>query len=148
MWIYNFIVIHHQVNTAVMERYNGDGEPPYCELILQAVSDDSTPRDLSLTITLTGVKQPSDIFTLTRVFVTPKGVPRALAVTNKSIASKRLFSTIIVLHINIIILDTTYVCQVFYHRMGINHWKATLTFSPKDKIDVSSTRFSYFIIIP
>ena len=73
-----------QVVTTEMEQYKGDGEPPYCELILQAVSDGSTtPDDLSLTVHLDGVKQLNDTVTLTRVLVTPKGVPRAPAVTSK-----------------------------------------------------------------
>ena len=51
-----------------MERYNGEGEPPYIEFILKADFDDSP--DLSLPVTLTGVKHPSNMLTLV---VIPKG---------------------------------------------------------------------------
>ena len=51
-----------------MERYDGEGEPPYIELILRAVSDDSP--DLSLPVTLNGVKHPNNMLTLV---VIPKG---------------------------------------------------------------------------
>ena len=29
------------------------------------------------------------------------------------------------------------VCQVFYHKLGLNWWKATLAFFPKEKLAVS-----------
>ena len=60
-----------------MERYNGDGEPPYCELKLTAISDDSSTPDLWLPVQLIGVRQPK-IMTLTRVVVTPEGIPRPM----------------------------------------------------------------------
>ena len=70
-----------------MERYNGDGEPPYCELTLTAISDDSTTPDLSLSVHLIGVRQPK-MMTLTRVVVTPEGVPRPMpAATAKPTAA-------------------------------------------------------------
>ena len=31
-----------------------------------------------------------------------------------------------------------YICQVFYHREGVNWWKATLAFCPEHLLDVSS----------
>ena len=41
--------------TAV-ERYTGEGEPPCIVMTLRAVSDETTPPDLSLPVALTGVK--------------------------------------------------------------------------------------------
>ena len=41
--------------TAV-ERYNDKGEPPCIVMTLRAVSEKTTPPDLSLPVTLTGVK--------------------------------------------------------------------------------------------
>ena len=32
-----------------------------------------------------------------------------------------------------------YVCQVFYHREGINFWKTKLAFCPEHLLDVSGT---------
>ena len=42
-----------------MEGYTGEGEPPYFVMTLRAVSDETTPPDLSLTVTLTGVREQS-----------------------------------------------------------------------------------------
>ena len=41
---------------ADIEVYTGVGKPPYCEMTLRA-ADGSTPPDLTLPVTLTGVKQ-------------------------------------------------------------------------------------------
>ena len=50
------------MTTAAVEQYTGEGEPPYCEMTLRAaMSDGSTPPDLTLPVTLTGVKQPTTI---------------------------------------------------------------------------------------
>ena len=48
------------MTTAAVEQYTGEGEPPYCEMTLRA-ADGSTPFDLTLPVTLTGVKQPTTI---------------------------------------------------------------------------------------
>ena len=45
--------------------YTGVGKPPYCEMTLRAANG-STPPDLTLPVTLTGLKQPTTI-TLERV---------------------------------------------------------------------------------
>ena len=39
-----------------MERYTGDGEPPCIVMTLRAISDVTMPHDLTLPVTLTGVK--------------------------------------------------------------------------------------------
>ena len=39
-----------------MERYTGEGEPPCIVMTLRADSDETTPSDLSLPVTLTGGK--------------------------------------------------------------------------------------------
>ena len=60
------------MTTAAVEQYTGEGEPPYCEMTLRA-ADGSTPPDLTVPVTLTGVKQPTTI-TLERVAETTDGV--------------------------------------------------------------------------
>ena len=62
---------------ADIEAYTGVGKPPYCEMTLRAaaMSDGSTP-DLTLPVTLTGVKQPTTI-TLERAAETTDGVVRS-----------------------------------------------------------------------
>ena len=40
-------------------------------------------------------------------------------------------------------LSSPVVCQVFYHKLGINHWKVTLAFFTENKMDVSYTIHSY-----
>ena len=57
---------------ADIEAYTGVDKPPYCEMTLRA-ADGSTPPDLILPVTLTGVKQPTTI-TLERVAETIDGV--------------------------------------------------------------------------
>ena len=42
-----------------MEGYTGEGEPPYIVMTLRAVSDETTPPDLFLPVTLTGVRKQS-----------------------------------------------------------------------------------------
>ena len=61
------------MTTAALEQYTGEGEPPYCEMTLRA-ADDSTPPDLTLPVTLTGVKLPITI-TLERVAETVVHTP-------------------------------------------------------------------------
>ena len=51
-----------QVTRSSVEQYTGYGYPPYCEMILMRADDDgSTPPDLTLPVTLTGVEQPTTI---------------------------------------------------------------------------------------
>ena len=33
------------------------------------------------------------------------------------------------------------VCQVFYHKLGLNSWKATLAFLPKEQLTVSLSNY-------
>ena len=42
-----------------MEGYTGEGEPPCIVMTLKANSDETTPPDLSLPVTLTGVRKQS-----------------------------------------------------------------------------------------
>ena len=42
-----------------MEGYTGKGEPPCIVMVFRAVSDKATPPDLSLPVTLTGVRKQS-----------------------------------------------------------------------------------------
>ena len=43
-----------------MEGYTGEDEPPCIVMTLRALSDETTPLDLSLPVTLTGVRDQSD----------------------------------------------------------------------------------------
>ena len=49
------------------------GKPPYCEVTFKAISDDSTPPDLTVTIIFGDVKKPTNTFTISRVAETPEG---------------------------------------------------------------------------
>ena len=44
-----------------MEGYTGEGEPPCIVMTLRAESKETTPPDLQLTVTLTGVRGPNTI---------------------------------------------------------------------------------------
>ena len=61
------IVFYIQVSRAAVEGYTGAGEPPCIVMTLTAVSNETTPPDLSLPVTLTGLDhfQPS-VITLKR----------------------------------------------------------------------------------
>ena len=67
-----------------MERYNGIGEPPFCEMILRAADDENTPSDLELPVTLIGVKSPNNTMTLKRAVVVTSECPHAPAVSSKA----------------------------------------------------------------
>ena len=51
--------MHVQVSRAAVEGYTGEGEPPCIVMTLRADSDKTTPPDLSLLVTLTGVREQS-----------------------------------------------------------------------------------------
>ena len=51
--------MYSQVSRAAVEGYTGEGEPPCIVMTLKAVSDKTTPPDLSLPVTLTGVRKQS-----------------------------------------------------------------------------------------
>ena len=48
-----------QVSRSAVEGYTGEGEPPCIVMTLRADSDDTTPPDLYLPVTFTGVSEPS-----------------------------------------------------------------------------------------
>ena len=73
-----------QVNTAVVEQYTGEGEPPYCEMTLRATGSDKS--DLIIPITLIGVRQPNNTFNIERVLQAPDGTP--LYTPKSSVASE------------------------------------------------------------
>ena len=56
------IVIIIQINKSDVLFYNGVGKPPYCEVAFKAVDNDSTPPDLTITISF-----PTITFTISRV---------------------------------------------------------------------------------
>ena len=49
-----------QVTTAAVEQYTGEGEPPYCEMTLRAI-DDNTTHHANFTVTLNGARPPKNI---------------------------------------------------------------------------------------
>ena len=53
-----------QVSRAAVEGYTGEGEPPCIVMTLN--SDESTPPDLSLPVTLTGVREPNNTILIER----------------------------------------------------------------------------------
>ena len=65
-----------QVTTAAVEQYTGEGEPPYCEMILRATdSDKSALTILQLPVTFTGVREQNSTFSMRRALVAPDGTP-------------------------------------------------------------------------
>ena len=48
-----------QMSRAAVEGFTGEGEPPCIVMTLRAVSDETTPTDLTLPVTLTGVRKQS-----------------------------------------------------------------------------------------
>ena len=79
------------MNRADIEAYTGVGKPPYCEMILRA-TDGSTPPDLTLPVTLTGVRQPTTI-TLERAAEITDGVVRS-PITPLAISPGQFFITV------------------------------------------------------
>ena len=54
------------MTTAAVEQYTGEGEPPYCEMTLRAI-DDNTTRNGNFTVTLNGVRPPNNITIMRRI---------------------------------------------------------------------------------
>ena len=81
--------------------YTGEGSSPHIEMIITAVSNKTTPPDLTVEAKLKGVKKPNII----------KFEKEAQYVVKC-------------------------VCQVFYHKEALNHWRATFAFFPKQHLKV------------
>ena len=94
------------MSRAVVEKYTGKGEPPYCEMTLSNADPKITPPDLHIVATIKGTKN----------------------------------NTTIELHKEALSVFEC-VCQVFYHKLGLNWWKATLAFFPKEQSMVSLILF-------
>ena len=58
------------MTTAAVEQYTGEGEPPYCEMTLGAVSDVTT-RNANFTVTFIGAQPPNNTITVTRAIELP-----------------------------------------------------------------------------
>ena len=58
------------MTTTAVEQYTGEGEPPYCEMTLGAVSDDIT-HDANFTVTLIGARPPNNTITVTSAIELP-----------------------------------------------------------------------------
>ena len=120
---------------ADIEAYTGVGKPPYIEMTLKAtMSNDSTPPDLTLPVTLTGVKQPTTI-TLERVATADMfGKPeQEVGELIMSIEQNNWPPVIMEMFLAESYDSTKYMCQVFYHKEEANHWKATIAFFTKEK---------------
>ena len=65
-----------QVTTAAVEQY-GEGEPPYCEIMLRATDNDKSALTILQPVTLIGVRQQNNIniFQIERVLVDTDGIP-------------------------------------------------------------------------
>ena len=55
-----------QVSKDSINGYTGEGEPPCIVMTLRATPDDTTPTDLSLPVTITGVNEPSNKIVIKR----------------------------------------------------------------------------------
>ena len=56
-----------QVSRESITTYNGEGEPPCIVMTLRADPDETTPSDLSLSVTLTGLKEPDNTIIIERL---------------------------------------------------------------------------------
>ena len=117
-----------------MEQYTctGVNKPPYCEMTLRA-TDGSTPPDLTLPVTLTGVKQPTTI-TLEREAQKSDGdICKELSLSSERETGIAI-SFVEAIHVFTVLFNldtydsTKYLCQVLYHKEGTNHWKITVAF--------------------
>ena len=52
------------MTTAAVEQYTGEGEPPYCEMTLQAIDGDTT-HNANFTVTLIGAQPPNNTIIVT-----------------------------------------------------------------------------------
>ena len=89
------------MSRADVEGYTGEGEPPYCEMIVISTNPAITPPDLHIVATISGIRNSA-------TFEINKEAQNVVEC----------------------------VCQVFYHKLGLNWWKATLAFFPKEQITV------------
>ena len=60
-----------QISKSDVLFYNGVGKPPHREMIFKAVSDVSTPPDLTATIIVGDVNKPTITLTISRVAKNP-----------------------------------------------------------------------------
>ena len=60
------ILPEFQVSRAAVEGYTGEGEPPCIVMTLKPKSDKIKPPDLTLPVTLTGVREPNNIIVIKR----------------------------------------------------------------------------------
>ena len=54
------------MSRAAVEGYTGEGEPPSIVMMLKPASDKIKPPNLTLTVTLTGVRKPNNIIVIER----------------------------------------------------------------------------------
>ena len=55
-----------QVNAGDVMKYTGEGNPPFCEMTLRAVSAFTEPSDLEFDVIINGVKKPNKIMKLAK----------------------------------------------------------------------------------
>ena len=128
-----------------IEAYTGVNKPPYCEMTLRAADHGSTPPDLTLPVTLNGVKRPTTI-TLERVATADmfgKSEQEGELIVTEYIMNSNLLPVIMAVFLADSYDSTKYMCQVFYHKEETNHWKATIAFFTKEKQTVE--KLLYYI---
>ena len=54
------------MSRAAVEGYTGEGEPPCIVMTLKPTSDKTKPHNLSLPVTLTGVREPNNVIVIER----------------------------------------------------------------------------------
>ena len=98
-----------QVHKAAILGYTGEGSPPHIEMMITAVSDKTTPPDLTVEAKLKGVQTEPSIIKFER-------------------EAQNVFEC---------------VCQVFYHKIALNHWRARVAFFPKQCYEVLYHSFNF-----
>ena len=53
------LVVCIQVYKRDVMKYTGDGEPPFCMITIESISDETPPPDLKCTVVLMGVDVPN-----------------------------------------------------------------------------------------
>ena len=63
------------MTTEDVKQYTGEGEPPYCEMTLRATDSDNSDLIIRQPVTLIGVRQPNNSFSIERALEAPDGTP-------------------------------------------------------------------------
>ena len=113
-----------QISRAAVEQYTGEGEPPVIEMTIKAANEMTTPPDLAVTAKITPT------LSVERV--------KQLNIIKFEKEAQNVVKC---------------VCQVFYHKEALNHWKARVAFFPKNHKKVTvlcllfGNNYLYIIIL-